>query len=91
MKCSTFSAYWPRLAEGEGRHDGLSRRPAQTQGIYLHDPPPGYRPPRPRIPLKERQREARKDWILMRVTTVILVLTAAAVPVIISLIIATHS
>ena len=59
--------------------------------IVLHDPPPGYRPPRPRIPLKERQREARQDWILMRVTTVILVLTAAAVLVIISLIIATHS
>jgi succinate dehydrogenase hydrophobic anchor subunit len=41
--------------------------------------------------LKERQREARQDWILMRVTTVILVLTAAAVLVIISLIIATQS
>lgn len=41
--------------------------------------------------MKERQREARQDWILMRVTTVILVLTAAAVLVIISLIIATHS
>ena len=65
--------------------------PRIRRGIYLHDPPPGYRPPRPRIPLKERQREARQDWILMRVTTVILVLTAAAVLVIISLIIATHS
>lgn len=65
--------------------------PRRRRGIYLHDPPPGYRPPRPRIPLKERQREARQDWILMRVTTVILVLTAAAVLVIISLIIATHS
>jgi hypothetical protein len=65
--------------------------PRRRRGIYLHDPPPGYRPPRPRIPLKERQREARQDWILMRVTTVILVLTATAVLVIISLIIATHS
>ena len=65
--------------------------PRRRRGIYLHDPPPGYRRPRPRIPLKDRQREARQDWILMRVTTVILVLTAAAVRVIISLIIATHS
>ena len=37
----------------------LSRRPAKTQragpkGIYLHDPPPGYRPPRPKMPLKYR-------------------------------------
>jgi hypothetical protein len=61
--------------------------PRRRRGIYLHDPPPGYRPPRPRIPLKERQREARQDWILIRVTTVILVLTAAAVLVIISLIV----
>ena len=64
--------------------------PRRRRGIYLHDPPLGYRPPRPRIALKERQREARQDWILMRVTTAILVLTAAAVLVIISLIIATH-
>lgn len=65
--------------------------PRRRRALYLHDPPPGYRPPRPRIPLKERQREARRERILMRVTTVILVLTAAAVLVIISLIIATHS
>ena len=65
--------------------------PRRRRGIYLNDPPPGYRPPRPSITLKERQREARQDWILMRVATVILVLAAAAVVVIISLIIATHS
>jgi hypothetical protein len=63
----------------------------RRRGIYLHDPPPGYRPPRPRIALKDRQREAREDWILVRVLTVVLVLAAAAVLVIISLIIATHS
>jgi hypothetical protein len=40
--------------------------------------------------LKDRQRQARQDWILMRVASVVLVLTAAAVLVIISLIIATH-
>ena len=60
------------------------------RGIYLHDPPPGYRPPRPRIPLKERQREAREDRVLMRVTTVILILTATAFLILILLIIATH-
>ena len=63
----------------------------RRRGIYLHDAPPGYRPPRPRIPLKDRQREARGDWILLRVLTVVLVPVAAAVLVIISLIIATHS
>jgi hypothetical protein len=63
----------------------------RRSGIYLHDPPPGYHPPRPRIPLKDRQRQAREDWILLRVLTVVLVLAVAAVLVIMSLIIATHS
>jgi hypothetical protein len=59
--------------------------------VKLHDPPPGYRPPRkPRIPLKEQQRKARRDWVIMRVATVVLVLAAAAFMVIISVIIATH-
>jgi hypothetical protein len=60
----------------------------RTRGIVLHDPPPGYHPPRPRIPLKERQREAREDWVLMRVATVVVVLAAAAVAVIFVLMIA---
>ena len=60
------------------------------RGIYLHDPPPGYRPPRPRIPLKVRQREAREDRVLMRVTTVILILAATSFLILILLIIATH-
>jgi hypothetical protein len=67
------------------------RSPRRRRGIYLHDPPPGYHPPRPRLPLKDQQRQARQDWVLMRVATVVLILTAAAVLVIISLIIATHS
>jgi hypothetical protein len=67
------------------------RKGTRGRGLYLHDPPPGYRPPRLRIPLKERQREARQEWILMRVTTVVLVVTAVAVLVIISLMIATYS
>jgi hypothetical protein len=65
--------------------------PRRRRGIYLHDPPPGYHPPRPRLSLKDRQRQARQEWVLMSVATVVLVLTAAAVLVIISLIIATHS
>jgi hypothetical protein len=67
------------------------RRGTQGRGLYLHDPPPGYRPPRLRIPMKDRQRKARQDWVLMRVTTVVLVLTAIAVLAIISLMIATYS
>jgi hypothetical protein len=69
----------------------IDPRRRRRRGIYLHDPPPGYHPPRPRMPLKDRQRQARQDWILLRVLTVVLVLTAAAVLVIVSLIIATHS
>jgi hypothetical protein len=67
-------------------------RPGNTRprGIYLHDPPPGYRRPRLRMPLKDRQRIARQDWILEHVLAVILVLSAAAVIVIICLMIATH-
>jgi hypothetical protein len=65
--------------------------PRQRRGIYLHDPPPAYHPPRPRLPLKDRQRQARQEQVLMRAATIVLVLTAAAVLVIICLIIATHS
>ena len=62
----------------------------RTRGIVLHDPPPGYRPPRLRIPLKDRQRKVREDWVLMRVTTVVLALAAAAFLVIMLVIIATY-
>jgi hypothetical protein len=65
--------------------------PRRRRGIYLHDPPPGYHPPRPRPSLKDRQRQARQERAFIRVATIILVPTAAAVLVIISLIIATHS
>ena len=70
----------PRRAWGRG-----------PRGIYLHDPPPGYRPPRPEIPPKDRQRQARQDWVLMRVATVVLALVAVAFMVIMFLIIATHN
>ena len=62
----------------------------RTRGIYLHDPPPGYHPPRPGIPLKSRQRQARQEWVLMRAATIVLALAAAAFMVIIFLLIATH-
>jgi hypothetical protein len=56
----------------------------------LHDPPPGYRPPRRRLPLKERRQRARRDWVLMRVSSVVLVLMAGAFVVIMLMIIATN-
>ncbi len=62
----------------------------RTKPLMLHDPPPGYRPPRRRMPLKERQRKARQDWILEHVLAVILILSAGAFMVIIFLMIATH-
>lgn len=68
----------PRSTFGGGR-----------RAIYLHDPPPGYRPPE--MPSKVRKRMARQDWVLMRVATVVLVLVAVAFMVIMFLIIATHS
>jgi hypothetical protein len=68
----------------------LGGRRGRGRSIVLHDPPPGYRPPRPDIPFKDRQRKARRDWVLMRVATVVLVLAAAAFMVIIFVIIATH-
>jgi hypothetical protein len=68
-----------------GDHLGRGRR-----GLYLHDPPPGYHPPQPKMTLKDRQRVARQDWILEHVLAVILILSAAAVIVMICLIIATH-
>jgi hypothetical protein len=42
------------------------------------------------MPLKERQRIARRDWVLEHVLAVVLILSAAAVMVIIFLMIATH-
>lgn len=66
-------------------------RTGGAKGIYLHDPPPGYHPPRPHLPLKERQREARQEFILMRVVTVVLALTAGAFLVMMLMIIATHA
>jgi hypothetical protein len=62
---------------------------AGAKGIYLHDPPPGYHPPR--MPSKELLRKARQDWVLEHVATVVLVLAAGALMVMLLLYIATHS
>jgi hypothetical protein len=75
----------PRRGRLRGKQPDLIRQ----RGIYLHDPPPGYRPPS--IRSKDRRRMLRQDWILMRVTTVVLVLAAAAFMVIIFVMIATHT
>jgi hypothetical protein len=66
------------------------RGAGRTKPLMLHDPPPGYRPPRRRMPLKERQRKVRQDWILEHILAVILILSAGAFMVIIFLIIATR-
>jgi hypothetical protein len=73
---------------GPRRSDSFGRG---RRGIYLHDPPPGYHPPRTHIPQKDRQRQARQDWVLMRVATVVLILVAVAFIVIVFLVIATNS
>ena len=67
---------------------GPRGRGGRTKGIVLHDPPRGYRPPRLRIPARDRERKARQDWVLMRVATVVLVLAAGALAVIMVLMIA---
>ena len=66
------------------------RGSGRTKPLTLHDPPPGYRPPRRKMPLEQRQRMARQDWILEHVLAVILVLAAIAVVVIIAVMVATH-
>jgi hypothetical protein len=70
---------------GPRRRGGIRGR-----GIYLHDPPPGYHPPRPRTSLPERQRKARQDLILERVVTVVLIGAGGAFFVMMLIIIATH-
>ena len=66
------------------------RGAGRTKPLMLHDPPPGYRPPRRRVPLKERQRIMRRDWLLEHVLGVVLILSAGVVMVIIFLMVATH-
>jgi hypothetical protein len=60
----------------------------RAKPIVLHDPPPGYRPPR--MPSRFLQQQLRSDYILMRVATVVLALLAVAFVVIICVMIATY-
>ncbi len=69
---------------------GGPRRGGRGRPIVLHDPPPGYHPPRSRIPFRDRQRQAREEWVLMRVATVVLVVAATAFAVIMLLAIARY-
>ncbi len=64
---------------------GPRRGAGRTKPIVLHDPPPGYRPPRRSWYLLVNERHAR---VVVRVAAVILVLAVAAVAVIIVLMIA---
>jgi hypothetical protein len=73
---------------GGPRRDPGDRLGRGRRGLYLHDPPPGYHPPRAEISLKERQRKVRQDWILEHILAVILISSAVAVAVIIVLMIA---
>jgi hypothetical protein len=60
--------------------------------VKLHDPPPGYRPPR-RVspPLTEQRRRARRDWAILHVAVIVLVMLAVAFMVIMFVIIATNT
>jgi hypothetical protein len=59
---------------------------------HLHDPPyPGFRLDEPpKLPLKEQQRRVRRDRFLIRVATVVLVVTAGAFLVMIGALVALH-
>jgi hypothetical protein len=65
-------------------------RAGRASGIYLHDPPPGYHPPRSRVPMKQQRRKLREDYVLMRVATVVVAFLATALLVMLLMIIATH-
>jgi hypothetical protein len=68
---------------------GPRRGGGRTKPLILHDPPPGYRPPRRSAwYLLIGESQAR---VLVRVTAVILVLLAAAVAVMIALMVAGRS
>lgn len=69
---------------------GPRGRRRRRAALYLHDPPPGYRPPRQHLSAKEQQRNLRTDWILLRVATVVMVPVVMALVVIIALMIASH-
>jgi hypothetical protein len=69
---------------------GPRGRRGRRAALYLHDPPPGYRPPRQHLSQKDQQRNLRTDWILLRVATVVIVPVVIALIVIITMMVATH-
>jgi hypothetical protein len=54
----------------------------------LHDAPPGYRPPQ--LPPEEQRHQLRKDYILLRVATVIGIGLVAALVIMCLIVIAVH-
>jgi hypothetical protein len=63
------------------------RRGRAGTGIYLHDPPPGYRPPRQRGISRQ---QLRRDAVLLRVLIVVLVLIVLALIAMFGVFIALH-
>ena len=63
------------------------RRGRAGTGIYLHDPPPGYHPPRSR---GLTPKQLRRDAVLLRALTVVLALIVVALITLFSVFIALH-
>jgi hypothetical protein len=63
------------------------RRGRAGTGIYLHDPPPGYHPPRRRGISRQ---QLRRDAVLLRVLVVVLVGIVIALITLFSVFIARH-
>jgi hypothetical protein len=63
----------------------IGGRRNRRQGLFLHDPPPGYHAPRSRMSEAERARKMRQEWLLEHILVVVLVPVAVAVVVIIVL------
>ena len=63
------------------------RRGRAGTGIYLHDPPPGYHPPRRR---GISPQQLRRDAVLLRILIVVLVAIVVALITLFSVFIALH-
>jgi hypothetical protein len=83
---------WPeQAAGGMMAYLGGPIRPVRgARPLRLHDLPPGYKPPRVKVPEKERQREERQERILLRVAVVTGALVGVATLVVIVLMVATQ-
>ena len=76
---------------GGPRRDPGDRLGRGRRGLYLHDPPPGYRPAAPRMSFKQQQRTMRRDWVLEHILVVILLPSVVGIAVIIVLMVAGYS